>query len=71
MCTHSVPTDELDTPPGTRYSLDEQCAFKFGDGSTHYVSNKLLCVEHVYSTRWSLHVLSCMFSVLLLLLFTD
>ncbi|KAI0216172.1 A disintegrin and metalloproteinase with thrombospondin motifs adt-1 [Lamellibrachia satsuma] len=41
VCTHSVPTDQLGTAPGTIYTLDEQCAFKYGDNFTYYTRDPL------------------------------
>ena len=34
-CSHGVPTTDLDTFPGTVFSLDEQCALAFGENYTY------------------------------------
>ena len=58
MCAHSVQNDQPDILPGMRYSLDEQCAFKFGKGYNHVVSNKLLFCRIYLST---ILAVKCMF----------
>ena len=35
-CSHGVPTTDLDTLPGTVFSLDEQCALAFGEKYTYH-----------------------------------
>ena len=62
VCAHSVQNDQPHILPGMRYSLDEQCAFKFGEGYTHTVSNKLLfcriCLQYwLFSACFELHIL--------------